>query len=112
VFTADHLYIAVRCFDSEPNRILAAQMGRDAESESDDFVSVAFDTFARERDGYLFGIRRGNMTTPGLRGRTAKSRSKSARDSGFELIGLDSGFPAMGLWGSHPPVARLAHNSD
>lgn len=56
VFTADHLYIAVRCFDSEPGRILATQMRRDAWFNSDDVVSVAFDTFARGRDGYLFAV--------------------------------------------------------
>ncbi len=56
VFTADHLYLAVRCFDSEPDKILATQMRRDAEFDSDDAVSVAFDTFARERDGYLFAV--------------------------------------------------------
>src|SRR5690349_2547267 len=31
LFDADHLYIGVRCFDREPKRILASQMGRDAD---------------------------------------------------------------------------------
>jgi hypothetical protein len=56
VFTRDQLYVAIRCFDSSPREIRATQMQRDASFDPDDFVSLAFDTFARERDGYLFAV--------------------------------------------------------
>jgi hypothetical protein len=55
-FTADYLYVAVRCFDAEPGRILASQLRRDASFDSDDYVAVVFDTFARAREGYLFSV--------------------------------------------------------
>lgn len=56
VATDDQLYIGVRCFDGEPGKILAREMGRDSEFDSDDVVRIAFDTFGRERDGYLFAV--------------------------------------------------------
>ncbi len=56
VYTDNQLFIGIRCFDSAPEEILAKQMFRDSNFSSDDFVSVAFDTFARERDGYLFAV--------------------------------------------------------
>ena len=57
IYTHDHLYIGIRCFDSAPDEIRATQMFRDADFHSDDYVAVVFDTFARERDGYYFSIR-------------------------------------------------------
>ncbi|MFG0275383.1 MAG: carbohydrate binding family 9 domain-containing protein, partial [Phycisphaerales bacterium] len=56
VYTADALYIAVRCFDSNPGGILARQMRRDASLDDDDRVSVSIDPFLTERDGYYFEL--------------------------------------------------------
>ncbi len=56
VFTRYQLYVGIRCFDSSPREIRATQMQRDATFDPDDYVSLAFDTFARERDGYLFAV--------------------------------------------------------
>jgi hypothetical protein len=56
VFTRDQLYVGIRCFDSVPREIRATQMQRDSDFDSDDFVALAFDTFARERDGYSFAV--------------------------------------------------------
>ena len=56
VATDNYLYIGVRCFDAAPGKILARQMVRDSGFDSDDVVRFAFDTFARERDGYLFAV--------------------------------------------------------
>jgi hypothetical protein len=54
VHDRDHLFIAVRCFDSEPDKIVAAQLQNDAPVSSDDTVTLVFDTFGLKRDGYLF----------------------------------------------------------
>ncbi len=52
----DYLYISVRCFDREPRKIVAKQMQRDANMDSDDTIALAFDTFGRKRTGYLFKV--------------------------------------------------------
>lgn len=49
-----NLYIGVRCFDSEPEKILAKEMRRDAGLASDDVVQISIDTFNDRRNGYYF----------------------------------------------------------
>ena len=62
----DHLYIAVRCFDREPDKIIATQMQRDNATDSDDQVKIAFDTFFRQRDGYFFTVNPAGARAEGL----------------------------------------------
>ncbi|MGD0744120.1 MAG: DUF5916 domain-containing protein, partial [Verrucomicrobiota bacterium] len=66
VYDRDDLYIAVRCFDDAPGRIIAKQMQRDNAFDSDDFVTVAFDTFDRQHDGYFFAVNPVGARTDGL----------------------------------------------
>src|ERR1044072_7876737 len=54
LFDADHLYIGVRCCDREPQKILASQMGRDADLSSDDRIRIVIDTFHDRRNAYWF----------------------------------------------------------
>jgi hypothetical protein len=56
LFDADHLYIAVRCDDREPNGIIGTQMKRDADLETDDRVQIAIDTFEDHRNGFFFAM--------------------------------------------------------
>ena len=51
---SDYLYVAVRCFDREARKVIGAQLQNDAKVNSDDTVSLVFDTFGQQRDGYLF----------------------------------------------------------
>lgn len=62
----DHLFIAVHCFDREPAKIVAKQMQRDADMDSDDTIALAFDTFGRKRTGYLFKITPSGATQDAL----------------------------------------------
>jgi hypothetical protein len=52
----DHLYIGLRCFDSDPSRIRATQMARDANLDPDDRVEFLFDTFHDRRNAFWFQI--------------------------------------------------------
>ena len=56
LYDRDYLFIAVRCFDREPGKIIAKQMQRDADMDSDDSIAMTLDTFGRKRTGYLFKI--------------------------------------------------------
>ena len=49
-----HLYFALRCFDSEPERITATRMRRDGGLDEDDHVQIVLDTYDNRRGGYLF----------------------------------------------------------
>ena len=50
----DYLYIGVMCYDSEPDRILGSQMGRDAALNSDDRLEIVLDTFRDQRNAFFF----------------------------------------------------------
>jgi hypothetical protein len=53
-YTKDHLYIAVRCMDSQPSSIFATQMARNANLERDDRIEILLDTFQDGRNAYYF----------------------------------------------------------
>jgi hypothetical protein len=48
------LYIGARCFDSQPDKIRAGVMQRDAPVKGDDYFFVLLDPFQRSREGYYF----------------------------------------------------------
>ena len=48
------LYIAVHCFDSSPEKILAREMSRDARLFNDDNIQILIDTFDDGRNAYYF----------------------------------------------------------
>lgn len=56
LYDDDAIYVAVRCYDSHPERILARQMQRDGSTGSDDVVTIVFDPFFDRRNGYFFEI--------------------------------------------------------
>ena len=50
----NHLYIAVWCWDTDPDKIVARYMRRDDRLWEDDSFSIALDTFNDQRNGYVF----------------------------------------------------------
>lgn len=62
----DNLYIGVMCYDSEPNRILASQMARDASLNSDDRISILFDTFRDQSNAFYFSTNPNGALVDGL----------------------------------------------
>ena len=52
---ATALYVAVRAYDREPQRVRATQLRRDADLDSDDNVVLLIDSFHDRRGGFVFG---------------------------------------------------------
>ena len=75
-YDPDYLYIAVRCFDREPGKIVAKQMQREADLESDDTIALTFDTFAGKRTGYLFVVTPAGATEDALLEADGKPKSE------------------------------------
>jgi hypothetical protein len=69
LFDRRHVYVSARCWDSQPDRIVANEMRRDHGNifQNDNF-SIVFDTFYDRRNGFLFqtnplgGLRDGLVT--------------------------------------------------
>lgn len=56
LYNADFVYFGVRAYDTEPDKIIAKQMLRDADMALDDRVSFNIDTLHDQRNGYFFQI--------------------------------------------------------
>ncbi len=60
------LYVAFRCFDSEPDGIRATQRRRDARLQPDDRVEILLDTQRDRRNAYFFAIGAGGAINDAL----------------------------------------------
>ena len=54
LFDKDNIYFGIKCYDSEPDRIIAKEMRRDAEMRNDDRFSLILDTYYDRRSGFYF----------------------------------------------------------
>lgn len=51
-----NIYVAVRCFDSEPNKIVATKLRHRDDPDNDDHVQLIFDTYRDQVRGYTFVV--------------------------------------------------------
>lgn len=61
-----NLYIGVMCYDSEPNKVLAAQMTRDSTMNTDDRVELLLDTFHDRTNAFYFATNPNGAFVDGL----------------------------------------------
>jgi hypothetical protein len=54
LYDEKNLYIGVKCYDSEPDKIIAREMRRDAIVDDDDYFELVLDTYHDHRSGYYF----------------------------------------------------------
>ncbi len=62
----DNLYVGVMCYDSEPDRVLASQMARDAMLNADDRLSIVLDTFRDQSNAFYFSTNPNGALVDGL----------------------------------------------
>ncbi len=55
-YDSRNLYLAIRCYDTNPAKLLTGSMRIDADLTNDDNVSIIVDTFHDRRNGYLFSV--------------------------------------------------------
>ena len=54
LYDKKNLYIGIKCYDSEPDKIIAREMRRDAIVDDDDYFELVLDTYHDHRTGYYF----------------------------------------------------------
>ncbi|MFQ5754284.1 MAG: carbohydrate binding family 9 domain-containing protein, partial [bacterium] len=54
LYDEQNLYFGIKCYDSEPDRIIAREMRRDARLTDDDYFALIIDTYHDHRSGYYF----------------------------------------------------------
>lgn len=66
LYTADTLYVGVHAFDSQPDKIVAKEMGQDVQLWRDDSLFLLLDTFHDRRNAYVFETNPNASRTDGL----------------------------------------------
>ena len=56
LYTRRAAYFGLHCYDSQPSRIIATEMRRDASQELDDHFEILIDARHDRRDAYVFGV--------------------------------------------------------
>ena len=56
LYDSDFIYFGIRCFDTEPDKIIAKQLQRDADLEPDDRILIVLDPYFDHRNGYFFAV--------------------------------------------------------
>jgi Domain of unknown function (DUF5916) len=56
LYTRAAVYFGIHCYDSEPSRIVATELRRDASQDLDDHFEILIDSNNDRRDAYLFEI--------------------------------------------------------
>lgn len=65
-YDAESLYFGVRCYDTEPKKILASGMSLDVDLSNDDSISVILDTFHDLRNAFMFSVNSAGAKTDSL----------------------------------------------
>ena len=66
LYDKDNLYIGVMCYDSEPQRVLASEMARDASLRADDRLEIVLDTFRDQSSAFYFATNPAGALVDGL----------------------------------------------
>jgi hypothetical protein len=66
LFDKDHFYVGVTCYDSEPDKIVATQMARDAVLLSDDYIEILLDPYRDRRNAFYFATNPLGVRVDGL----------------------------------------------
>ncbi len=56
LFDSQAIYFGIRCFDSEPERLISTTMERDGFFDSDDRIEMVLDTFLDRRNAFFFQV--------------------------------------------------------
>jgi len=54
--TPQNIYLGIKCFDDQPDEIVAFSKARDSELANEDYLKVILDTYRDGRNGYIFAI--------------------------------------------------------
>ncbi|MBC7187100.1 MAG: carbohydrate binding family 9 domain-containing protein [Calditrichaeota bacterium] len=56
LYDAENLYLGVKCYDTEPERLVAREMLRDTQLDDDDNFEIVIDSYRDRRSGFYFVV--------------------------------------------------------
>jgi hypothetical protein len=97
LYTRTAVYFGIHCYDSEPSRIIATELRRDASQDLDDHLEILIDQTHDRRDAYVFEINPLGTQNDGL-----IIEEQGPRGAGGRRLDFDSGWD--GVWTSEARV--------
>jgi hypothetical protein len=91
----EHIYFGFKCYDSEPEKIIARVDRRDARTNSDEVI-ILIDTYHDLRNGFLFSVNAAGVQSDACI--CESSRGEGRRRRGWEIEILDLNW--NGIWRS------------
>ena len=86
VFTRHAVYFGIHCYDSEPSRIIATELRRDASQDLDDYFEILIDSNHDRRGAYLFEVNPLGTQSDGLIVEEQGASSGRDFDSGWDGV--------------------------
>ena len=56
LYNSSYIYFGIKCFDSEPDKIVANEMRRDSDLQDNDYFEIFIDTYHDHRSAFYFVI--------------------------------------------------------
>jgi len=95
LYTRHAVYFGIRCYDSEPSKIIATELRRDVSQDLDDHFEILIDSNFNRRGGYVFEINPLGTQSDGL----IVEEQEGAQDTEF-----DTGWD--GVWVSEAKIGE------
>jgi hypothetical protein len=86
LYTRHAVYFGIRCFDSEPSRIIASELRRDVSQDLDDHFEILIDSNHNRRGAYVFQINPLGTQIDGLIVEEQRDNSEVDFDSGWDGV--------------------------
>ena len=86
LYTHNAVYFGIRCYDSEPSKIVATELRRDVSQDLDDHFEILIDSNHDRRGAYVFGINPLGTQMDGLIVEEQGNGSSGDFDSGWDGV--------------------------
>ena len=96
LYTKHAVYFGITCFDSDPKKIVATELRRDATQHLDDYFEIVIDSSHDRRNAYVFQVNPLGTQRDALITEEQESNSDDDGDSGWD-----------GVWTSEAHVSEL-----
>lgn len=86
LYTRHAVYFGIRCFDSDPSRVIASELRRDVSQDLDDHFEILIDSNRDRRGGYVFQVNPLGTQMDGLIVEEQQDNSESDFDPGWDGV--------------------------
>jgi len=90
LYTRRAVYFGIHCFDSNPSRIIASELRRDASQDLDDHFEILIDSNHNRRGGYVFQVNPLGTQMDGLIVEEQRDNSDLDFDAGWDGVWISN----------------------